>query len=134
MTEFARMFKKNENPNPVSMTTGIVISPPPEVEISLNDVIILRKHQLIFAAHMLIDYKRELELEGEIKFTDEDCGTITNAAGHGTVVTLNVDTNYEAKKVKITMKDTIVKGDEVILMPTADNQLYFVLDKAVRFP
>lgn len=133
LTEFATMFKANENPKLVSMSTGIVISPPPKAQIRLNETVILYNHQLVFAAHILADYQREIELEGELKFTDEDCGTIVNAAGTGSVVTLNVDTRFEAKNVKSTTKDTIKEGDEVILLPTADEQLYFVLDKAVRF-
>lgn len=133
ITDLAAMLKENENPKPISMTTGIVISPPPNAQIKLTEGIILFNHQLVFAAHILEDYQREIALEGDLKFTDEDCGTIVNAAGTGSVVTLNVDTRFEAKNVKSTTKDTIKKDDEVILMPTTDEQLYFVLDKAVRF-
>ncbi|WP_312130581.1 DUF2577 domain-containing protein [Lysinibacillus capsici] len=133
ITTLARMLKENENPKPVSMSTGIVISPPPNAQIRLNDTVILGNNQLVFAVHVLENYEREIELEGELKFTDADCGTIVNAAGTGSVVSLNVDTTFEAKKVKSTTKDTLKEGDEVILLPTADEQLYFVVGKAVRF-
>lgn len=66
-----------------SMTTGIVISPPPNAHIQLNDTIDLDNEQLIFTE---------------------------------TVVTKGLN-----------------NGDEVILIPTADEQQYFVIDKAVKF-
>lgn len=133
ITTLAKILKDKENPKPVSMSTGIVISPPPKAQIRLNETVILNNNQLVFAAHILNDYEREIEIEGELKFTDADCGTIVNAAGTGSVVSLDVDTTFEAKKVKSTTKDTLKEGDEVILLPTADEQLYFVVGKAVRF-
>ncbi|MGE8080515.1 DUF2577 family protein [Peribacillus loiseleuriae] len=101
LTELAKMFKDREQKIPPSMTTGIVISPPPNVQIRLNDVIVLYKHKLVIASSMLTEYNRLATIDGT--------------------------------QVQITMKDTIKPGDEVILMPVMDGQLYFVLDKAVRF-
>jgi len=133
LTALASLFKDRDNKTPPSATTGIVIAPPPEPQIRLNDVVILYKENLIFAAGMLVDYVREADVEGAIKFTDTDAGTTTNVSSHSHgIETLNVDTTYEAK-VKVTWKDTIVPGDEVILIPVIDGQLYYVLDKAVRF-
>ncbi|MFJ5771398.1 DUF2577 family protein [Psychrobacillus sp. NPDC093180] len=130
LTEFARLFKQRDNKPPGSMTTGIVMSPPPEAEIHLNDGTFLFNRHLIWSAHMLEKYQRELELEGQIKFADSNCGTTESG---GAVISIGIDTSYEAKNVKITMKDTIKKGEEVIIMPVVDNQLYYVIDKAVRF-
>ncbi|UPW82721.1 DUF2577 domain-containing protein [Lysinibacillus sp. Ag94] len=115
LTVLAKMFDDNKNPKPISMSTGTIISPPPNVQIQLNDVVILRNHQLVFAANVLEDYEREAELEGDIRFTDSTFQT------------------FEAKDVKARTKDTLKEGDEVILMPTADENLYYVLAKAVRF-
>jgi hypothetical protein len=129
LTELAKIFKDRDNQTVPSITAGTVIAPPPEVEIRLNEFTVLKKDRLIFSAHMLKEYKRELELEGEIKFTDSNAGSTSDGSS---VINLNVDTNYEAKKVKLTMKDTIKAGDEVIIMPTMDEQLYVVIDKAVR--
>ncbi|MCI1745131.1 MAG: DUF2577 domain-containing protein [Heyndrickxia oleronia] len=130
LTALASLFKERENKPPSSITTGIVISPPPNAKIRLNEVVILNNSHLVWSAHMIEEYKRELELEGDIKFSDSDCGSTSDGA---TVTTLNVDTNFEAKNVKMTTKDTIKEGDEVIIMPVSDNELYYVLDKAVRF-
>ncbi|WP_155591852.1 DUF2577 domain-containing protein [Lysinibacillus cavernae] len=115
ITNLAKMFHENKNPKQVSMSTGIVISPPPNAQIRLNDTVILTNSQLVFAAHVLEDYEREIELEGEIRFTDSPFQ------------------KFEAKEVKSTTKDTLKENDEVILLPTADEQLYFVVGKAVRF-
>ncbi|MCS1383269.1 DUF2577 domain-containing protein [Lysinibacillus sphaericus] len=115
VTELAIILKNNENPKQVSMSTGIVISPPPSAQIRLNETVILSNSQLVFAAHILEDYEREIELEGDIRFTDSQFQS------------------FEAKEVKSKTKDTLKEGDEVILLPTADEQLYFVVGKAVRF-
>lgn len=130
LTELASLFKERENVPPSSITTGIVISPPPNAKIRLNDVVVLYNRHLVWSAHMLEEYQRELELEGEIKFTDSNCGSTSDGA---TVTILNVDTKFEANNVKMTTKDTIKEGDEIIIMPVIDNELYYVLDKAVRF-
>lgn len=131
LTEFAKLFIDRDNTPSSSMTTGIVITPPPEVQIRLNEVVVLDKEKLIFAAHMLVDYEREADFsEGNIIFSDSNSGTTETGGG---IVSLNVDTVYEAKHVKIKTVDTIKKDDEVILMPVADGQIYYVLDKAVRF-
>lgn len=131
LTEFAKLLKERDNKPPGSMTTGIVITPPPEAQIRLNEVVVLDKDNLVFASHMLKDYEREADYSGgNIIFSDSNSGTTESGGG---IVSLNVDTEYEAKQVKIKMKDTIKEGDEVILMPMVDGQTYFVLDKAVRF-
>lgn len=115
VTDLAKMFKNNENPKQVSMSTGIVISPPPNAQIRLNEKVILYNNQLVFAAHVLGDYERDIELKGEIRFTESTFQA------------------FEAKEVKSKTKDTLKEGDEVMLLPTADEQLYFVVGKAVRF-
>ena len=101
ITELAKMLKARENPNMPSITTGQVISPPPDVRIKLNDHIVLSAKNLVFAANMLSGYSRQS----------------TFGAGSGTLT-------Y--------MDHSIKSGDEVILMPSTDQQTYFVLDKAVK--
>lgn len=128
LTELALLFKNRDVKAPLSITTGVVISPPPNPQIRLNDVVVLDKNNLIFAAGMLSGYKRN------IKFTDTNSGTTSSvndggmgASSHSHIVQeLNVDTVME-------WTDTVVKGDEVILVPVVDGQLYYVLDKGVRF-
>lgn len=85
MTELAKLFKARDNNVPPSITTGIILSPLPEIQIRLTEQIILDKTHLIIAEHI---YK-----------------------------------HYE---------DELIEGNEVILMPTNNEQTYFVLDRAVR--
>lgn len=121
LTELAIMFKERNQKSPMSITTGFIEAIPPEPLIRLDDVIVLDKTQLIFASNLVAGYERK------IKFTDENCGTTTtnDLHNHGIEI-LNVDTLMQ-------WTDTLVIGDEVILMPVADGQLYHVIDKAVRF-
>jgi hypothetical protein len=100
LTQLAKILKERENPSIPSVTIGTVITPPPEVEIRLNERIILKKDRLIFLAHMLNNYIREADINGDM--------------------------------ITVKWTDTVKPGDEVSLLPTADEQLYIVLDKAVR--
>lgn len=119
ITELALMLKKSEPIKPQSMTTGLVVSSPPNLQIRLNDVIVLDSTDLIVALHLLKGYQRELH------FVNPNWG-ITSYENHSHEVNLkNVSTPVQ-------WFDDLIPGDEVILMPTADGQTYFVLDKAVR--
>lgn len=87
LTELAILIRGGQDPPTAnaakSMTTGKVITPPPNTNIQLNETITLDNELLIFTE---------------------------------TVVTKG-----------------LMNGDEVILIPTADEQMYFVIDKAVKF-
>lgn len=128
LTELAKLFKNNENKTMPSITTGIVEALPPNPVIRISDIITLDKTQLVFASNLISGYERN------IKFTDTDCGITTtdsdggdNASAHShEIKTLNVDTLMQ-------WTDTLEIGDEVIVVPVMDNQLYYVIDKAVRF-
>lgn len=128
LTELALLLKQRNNNMPLSITTGKVVSPPPNPLIRLDDVILLDGSNLIFASHLVNGYKRK------IKFTDTDCGmTVSvNDGGQGAsthsheIAEIHIDTMME-------WTDTLQKDDEVILVPVSDGQLYYVIDKAVRF-
>lgn len=128
ITELAAMLQGNKPQPTPSITTGVVVSPPPNAKIRFNEVIVLDNSHLIFSAAMLGGYKRQF------KFSDKDCGTTNsvNDGGQGAsshshkITTLNVDT-------EVTFTNTVEVGDEVILMPVNDGQQFYVLDKAVRF-
>jgi len=123
LTELAKLFKNNENKTSLSITTGKVEALPPSPVIRISDIITLDKTQLVFASNLISGYERN------IKFTDTDCG-ITTSAGDPShthdIATLNVDTLMQ-------WTDTLEIGDEVIVVPVMDGQMYYVLDKAVRF-
>lgn len=121
LTELAMMIKKNEPKKIPSITTGIVEALPPNPVIRLSQQIAPDKAQLIFASNLISGYERK------IKFTDENCGTTTTNSNHSHgIEILNVDTLMQ-------WTDTLEVGDEVIVIPVMDSQMYYVIDKAVKF-
>ncbi|MCG3089126.1 DUF2577 family protein [Sporosarcina cyprini] len=121
LTEFAKLFKDRDPKDVPSITTGIVESLPPEPVIRLSEKIAPDKSQLIFASNLIAGYERH------IKFTDSNCGTTTTNSNHNhDIATLNIDTLMQ-------WTDTLKIGDEVIVVPVADGQMYYVIDKAVKF-
>ncbi|QSB10439.1 DUF2577 domain-containing protein [Lysinibacillus fusiformis] len=134
MVEFAKMFKERDNQPYEGYIVGEVVEDFPEIAIKLDAQRILYKEHLVFAAHILKDYEREFEIEGEIQFTDENCGETNVVSLHShSIQSLNVDSQTLKAKGKIKWTDTIKKTDLVILVPNADHQKYIVIDKAVTF-
>ncbi|WP_165916261.1 DUF2577 domain-containing protein [Marinisporobacter balticus] len=134
ISELAKMFRERDNKNYLGPQTGIVISPPPNIQVTLGKKIVLTKEHLIIADHVLKDYQRELEIKGNMQTSGEG-GSITLKTSSTptiyTVVTGNVSANTTIiGSMKYT--DTLKTGDEVILVPATDEQTYFLIDKAVR--
>lgn len=127
MTVLAEMFKERDPKAQQTMTTGFVLSSPPNPRIKLNDGNVLYKENLVFASSLLDGYSRRM------KFLDNDWGLTTTVSDGGQGASAhNHLVNLANKDTPIKWTDTLVKDDEVILMPVSRN-LYFVLDKAVRF-
>lgn len=123
LTELAIMLKEREQKKVPSITTGIVEALPPEPIIRLTPEIAPDKTQLIFASNLISGYERK------IKFTDQNCGTTTSAGDPShthDIAVLNIDTLMQ-------WTDTLEIGNEVIVMPVTDGQMYYVIDKVVRF-
>lgn len=112
IVELAKLLKERENPSFSVMQTGRVLTPLPDIKISLGDKIILTRGHLIFSAHLLNGYERQFKLRGQLQYpgTSESCTT----------------------EGAITFAEGLKPGDEVILMATRNEQTYFVIDKAVR--
>ncbi|QZY55093.1 DUF2577 domain-containing protein [Crassaminicella profunda] len=134
ISELAKLFKERDNQPYLGPQTGIVLSPPPNIQVVLGDKIILTKEHLIIAAHVLKDYQREIEVTGNIQ-TKGEGGSITLKKGSSST-TYEVDGGRVGAQTTSTgtMKytDTLKKGDVVILIPSTDEQTYFLIDKAVR--
>lgn len=105
LTELALLFRERDPQRSPSITSGVVISPPPNPRIRLNEAVILERENLVFAAHMVAGYERRAQ------FTDAEISTTGS----------------------MQWTDTVKAGDEVILIPVEDGQLYYVIDKGVRF-
>lgn len=123
LTELAKMLKDREQNTPPSVATGVVLKPPPEPRIRLNDVVVLEKENLVFAAHLLKNYERK------VRFEDKKASGKTSSAG-------DPSHTHDVKEIKIDTKmkwtDTLKEDDEVILIPSMDEQMYYVIDKGVR--
>ncbi|MCU6709396.1 DUF2577 domain-containing protein [Paenibacillus sp. J5C_2022] len=89
--EFAKLFKERENPNLMTVCTGKVLSPLPDIQVQLGDSIILTSEDMVISASLIQGYIDESEI------------------------------------VNVKMK--LNNGDEVILITTADKQMYYVIDK-----
>jgi hypothetical protein len=125
ISELAKMFKERESRPYVGPRVGKVTSPPPEIKITLEDGIILDKTHLVIAAHVLQDYERE----AKIPLTNAEGTTDSkNVGDHGShnhnIETVGLDG-------KIQFIDTLKPGDKVILIPSTNEQVYFLIDKAV---
>lgn len=137
ISELAMLFKERDNKYYLGPQIGKVISPLPEIKIALGDKIILVKEHLIISSHILKDYEREFSIEGQIQLSQENAGETDNASvgDHGShghkLASLNLDTQYQSTG-KIKWTDSLKEGDEVILIPTTNEQQYYVIDKVVR--
>lgn len=137
VSELAVLFKERDNKYYLGPQIGKVISPLPEIKIALGEKIILVKEHLIIASHILKGYEREFSVEGQLKFSDSYAGMTEEAyvSQHGfhqhEIESLKVNTDYESTG-KIRWTDSLEEGDEVILIPTTNEQQYYVIDKVVR--
>lgn len=82
---------------------GEVVTPLPDIKIQTSDEIILDKSNLIFAAHVLDDYTRPFEMVGT--------------------------TPTQTGQIKFTNK--LQNGDKLILIPSDNDNMYIVIDRAV---
>lgn len=136
--------------NPPSIQIGVVIEPPPNLIIKVNDLQI-DKDNLLIADYLLTEHKRRIVISGgRIKFEQSDPPTYIGKTtevydgGQGAsphlhhIEELKVDTAespeprvwIEAQRESqdyIKTVDTLVKDDILAVMPVADRQLYIIL-------
>lgn len=136
IVELANVIKgvTNQVPRFEGFVIGRVISPPDDLRVSIDEAIILDKTNLIIAAHVLNDYEREFEIfEGDIQFDDANMGKTSSSGGHShTIESLNVDSQTLKAKGKFKWTDTLKVDDLVILIPSENQQMYILIDKAVE--
>lgn len=110
---------------PQSACIGIVVVPPPEIQVRANNII-LTKEDIYIAEYLLIGYERTAK--GHIK-----SATQNRAGGNGDAMyeshNHDIDNNYTDN---IIYTDTLKKGDMVSLIPIEGDQLYILENKVVR--
>lgn len=104
-TEISKLFKERENPKAFSVEIGTIINTFPDIKIKLGDEgkIILTKENIFFASSVIDNYKRNCVIDAQQTLT-------------GTIV----------------LKEYLKVEDQVILIPTPDNQKYYLIDKVVE--
>jgi hypothetical protein len=133
-TFMAEQFKQRDNPVFIGIQVGVVSKPLPDIEIKLGEAITLDKSMLIFGRDVL-PHTRKINLTtsytdpkvvGSLQLTSENSPT-------DPIVKLSLETKEDGTStVTVEFVEELKVGDEVILMPAQDQQLYYVLDKAVR--
>lgn len=123
ISELAKLFKERENIPYMGPIVGTVISPPPDIKIQTDKNIILDKTHLIISASV---YGREFDIKGANIVGQTLDVTVGDHGEHKHEIKI-LDINGQLKLVY-----TLKKGDKVILIPSQDEQTYFLLDWAVK--
>ncbi|NLW92365.1 MAG: DUF2577 domain-containing protein [Syntrophomonadaceae bacterium] len=121
IVELARMLKERENTPYLGPMLGVVVAAPPDICVKLGDQILLYKDDLVIAAHVLSGYKRKATYTGTFPTSTELVGSPYE---HQHSVTSPMSGDIETT-------DTLAVGDQVILIPTTNAQIYYLIDKAV---
>lgn len=123
VVKLAQMLKERENVPYKGPQIGTVASVEP-IKVALGNAIILDSSHLVIAAHVLSNYQRAIEIPS----TSELSGS-TTVAGED-----SHSHSYDSLGLTgtITLTDGLAIGDQVILIPSTDEQKYFLIDKVVN--
>ncbi len=151
--KLSKFFKKLENEDIIESTVGRVISPPPNLRISIwNNSVILESTQLYMNDRLFNDHTREYKLEGTIGAIDvttskqdikdyiapfllkkDAPGDVTspnkwiNTIGKSQIIgTSTGNRDLKITEGTIVNTDTLKIGDLVKLTPTENAQIWFV--------
>lgn len=103
VTKLAKELNKNKNPNKIGVQIMRVVSVDPfKIE---ADKIHAEGKRLVIAAHLLKGYERKVKVQTET-------GTFT--------------------QTETLVEDLLRVGDTVVVMASDNNQIFYVIDKAVR--
>jgi hypothetical protein len=136
--KLAKMFKERENKQRIGPLLGTVVSSMPELKISILDGdVILYKDQLYMCDHLWSDYYRTYKVDGNINEQSMEVSA-SQLTGEGS----RDDPMHNTHKVEswegtgsykatgdFWFTDTLVKGDLVFIVPTIEEQIWFVVDK-----
>lgn len=110
---------------PQRAQVGIILAPPPDIQVQLNNIILTRKDVYI-SEYLLIGYERTAK--GHIASE-----TQPRAGGGGDAEfashTHDINNDYTDNVI---YTDTLKVGDRVSVIPMEGDQLYFIEDKVVK--
>lgn len=119
----------SKNTNSPSVQIGKIITPPPEIQVSYNGII-LEKPEVWISQYLLVGYERTAK--GHIVSATQNRG---GGGGYAAFESHNhdIDNDYTDN---IVYTDTLKAGDYVSIMPMmsedGSSQQYIILDKIVR--
>lgn len=127
---------------PLEVGIGIVLSPPPEIKIAWNNII-LEKQDLFIDAFLLKNYQRNIKGSEKIAKAEGNIKTVTDNKRRGggepsfyshnhkvnSSYKANLEGEYQASAVYVDCG--LVKGDRVSLLPVMDGQKFIVLGKII---
>lgn len=131
--KLAHELKRRDNPPILGAILGTVITPPPELKISIleGQVYITKCYVLDY---VLEGYQRVVSMPlesttGEITMKEYEI----NREDGGLLVSKDYKMNeFELKDKKIVTRDTLKADDEVLLITSQDNQTYFLVGKVQK--
>lgn len=119
--ELAKMFKERNNVDKIGNCIGkVVASNPLKIEI-LNGEILLREEQL-YITDSATDKEYKMKLEAGTGIGD----IAINNLPSNPLITLNVNAK---DKTKLNLYFELKEGDEVLLVPTENEQKFCIVDK-----
>ncbi|GED13974.1 DUF2577 family protein [Aneurinibacillus migulanus] len=136
-THLAQLLKERENPSFIGIQIGVVSKPLPDIEIKLGEEIELDKTMLIFAEHIL-KHNRKMKITSSSANLShsKNAGATSQELdppykhSHDIAV---ANGSFSLSDSDVEYLDELKVGDEVIIMAAQDQQIYYVIDRAVKF-
>ena len=116
------MQKQGSSSNPPSIQIGIVVDPPPNLIIKVNDLEI-DKNNILISDYLLKGYKQKITIPETIA-----TGRTSEAGEHSHSHSVNRIGIVDAE---ITLVDALKVGDKLVVLPTSDMQTYIIIARVV---
>jgi len=128
LTELAGLFKERDNPSPFQIGTAFVVQESPLVLKTEDSVFISANYNnVVWSKSILSGYKRDFLINPVYGVTDVRSG------GSGDSEFASHDHDYKADITgSITWTDNPKNGDEYIVIPIHNGNMWYVFDKVVR--
>jgi hypothetical protein len=138
--ELAELFKTRENLPWMGVIVGEVVTAPPELQVKIHDKITLEKNKIVVSWEKVKGYNRAYSLSGEIEQSMTVDGSQLTGEGSRDDTTHNTHKleswegsgSYTATGT-ITWEDELEEGDKVILIPTINQELFYLVDKIYMY-
>lgn len=121
-TQLAREFRKRENPKPIGACIGTVTSVKPFAGSILDGQILLDPSNT-YICNQLLERKSQFELSG----TQQQSGSLSASCGYGSHNSYSANGNITLNG-EVTLNEVLQVGDMVLVLPAANEQMFFIID------